>query len=142
MSREELEAELRSLERQLRDCNNGLQNAESEQKDLISAIEKIHKKTTEVENGLQDTMRNIDQRLSNVNPRSKFRARYREQAQKLLFSSNSSSALDELRASERQANNKCLEYDDIIADYRSKISRLKNRIEEIKRTLSQMGEES
>ena len=101
MSREELEAELRALERQLRECFNGLENAESEQNDLISAIEKIHQKTNEVENGLQETMRNIDDRLSKVNPNSKFRVRYREQAQKLLMNSSSSSALDELKSSER-----------------------------------------
>ena len=131
----EIEAEISRLQKQLKDYKSKKKNAENEMDELEDIIAKIRAKAREIEEGLQETVNNIEKKLKRINQNSKFRSRYLGKAKNMLLNSDSSTALQGTRDAERKATNKYWALDDKISGYRTKISSLESQINALKQQL-------
>ena len=128
----EIEAEVLELEKQLNRYIQLKRDAEKDMCDLEVVIDGIRRKASEIEAGLQETVGRIKTKLSKINNKSKFSVRYMENAQRILFSSHSSSALQRVRKSEENARSRYMELDDEIDRYTLKIASLQRQITMLK----------
>lgn len=140
MQRAELEAEISRLERKLRNCQSKRDASVRELRELELVADKIRQKSAEIENGLQETIGNIESRLARVNSRSRFPIRYRAHARELLLNAKSSQALADTREAELAAKRRCLQLDDDIAGFNAAISSTSAQLEELRRKLSEGGD--
>jgi len=131
----EIEAEISRLQKQLKDYKSKKKKAENEMDELEDIIAKIRAKASEIEEGLQETINNIEKKLKRINQNSKFRSRYLAKAKNMLLNSDSSTALQGTRDAERKATNKYWALDDKISGYRTKISSLESQINALKQQL-------
>lgn len=131
----EIEVEISRLQKQLKDYKSKKKQAENEMKELEDIIAKIKAKAREIEEGLQETVKNIEKKLERINKRSRFRTRYLSNAKNMLLNSDSSTALQGTRDAERKATNKYWSLDDQISGYKTKIFTLENKINELKQQL-------
>lgn len=131
----EIEAEISRLQKQLEDYKSKKKKAENEMDEFEDIIAKIRTKVREIEEGLQETVNNIEKKLKRINQNSKFRIRYLAKAKNMLLNSDSSTALQGTRDAERKATNKYWALDDKISGYRTKISSLENQINALKQQL-------
>lgn len=131
----EIEAEISRLQKQLKDYKSKKKKAENEMDELEDIIAKIRAKAREIEEGLQETVNNIEKKLKRINQNSKFRSRYLGKAKNMLLNSDSSTALQGTRDAERKATNKYWALDDKISGYRTKISSLESQINALKQQL-------
>lgn len=131
----EIEAEISRLQKQLKDYKSKKKKAENEMDELEDIIAKIRAKAREIEEGLQETVNNIEKKLKRINQNSKFRSRYLGKAKNMLLNSDSSTALQGTRDAERKATNKYWALDDKISGYRTKISSLESQINALKQQI-------
>lgn len=131
----EIEAEISRLQKQLKYYKSKKKKAENEMDELEDIIAKIRAKAREIEEGLQETVNNIEKKLKRINQKSKFRSRYLGKAKNMFLNSDSSTALQGTRDAERKATNKYWALDDKISGYRTKISSLENQINALKQQL-------
>lgn len=135
MFRNEIEAQISELRKQLIEYKSKKKKAENEQDDLEEVIGRIKMKEREIEDGLQETVNNIEKKLKNINQKSRFKTRYLENAKNMLFNSDSSTALQGTRDAERKAMYKYYVLDDKISEYRRKIFTLESKINELAQQL-------
>ena len=131
----EIEAEISRLQKQLKDYKSKKKKAENEMDELEDIIAKIRAKAREIEEGLQETINNIEKKLKRINQKSKFRSRYLGKAKNMLLNSDSSNALQGTRGAEKKATDKYWALDDKISGYRTKISSLEGQINALKQQL-------
>ena len=132
----EIEAEISRLQKQLKDYKAKKKKAANEMDELEDIIAKIRAKACEIEEGLQETVNNIEKKLKRINQKSRFRTRYLSKAKNMLLNSDSSTALQGTRDAERKATNKYWTLDDHISEYQAKISSLESQINELKQKLN------
>lgn len=132
----EIEAEISRLQKQLKDYKAKKKKAANEMDELEVIIAKIRAKACEIEEGLQETVNNIEKKLKRINQKSRFRTRYLSKAKNMLLNSDSSTALQGTRDAERKATNKYWTLDDNISEYQAKISSLESQINELKQKLN------
>lgn len=132
----EIEAEISRLQKQLKDYKAKKKKAANEMDELEDIIAKIRAKACEIEEGLQETVNNIEKKLKRINQKSRFRTRYLSKAKNMLLNSDSSTALQGTRDAERKATNKYWTLDDNISEYQAKISSLESQINELKQKLN------
>ena len=106
---------------------------------LLNNRRKIEKKKSEVEEGVNDTLRTIDQRLSAVNPRSKFKVQFRDGAISILNGGSYSSAVSELSDLIKLAKNKYSSKETEITVYKKQIVSIEQEIDTVKQQLVQLG---
>lgn len=138
LNQNEIELEISRLQKQLKDYKAKKKKAENDMDELEDIIAKIRIKKREIEDGLQETVNNIEKKLNRINPKSRFRTRYLSKAKSIISNSNSSTALQSTRDAERKAINKYQNLDDQISGYRSKISSLENRLYALNQQLTAM----
>lgn len=126
------EIEINKLQKQLKEYKAKKKKAEKEMSELEDVIAKIRAKSHEIEEGLQETINNIERRLNRINQKSRFRARYLANARNIVLNSDSSMALQGTRDAERKAIKKYWALDDKISEYQSKIFALENQINRLK----------
>lgn len=131
----EIEAEISRLQKQLKDYKSKKKKAENEMDELEDIIAKIRAKAREIEEGLQETINNIEKKLKRINQKSKFRSRYLGKAKNMLLNSDSSTALQGTRDAEKKATDKYWALDDKVSGYRTKISSLEGQINALKQQL-------
>lgn len=132
MTRVEIEAEILRLKAELTDYKVKKKFADSELNKMEDVLGKIRKKEREIEEGLYESLRKIEQKLERVNPKSKFRVNYLKDAKSHLFGSKSSAALQETRDAQSRVKKKIFAQEDKIEGYKAKIKKLEARIEELK----------
>lgn len=131
----EIEAEISRLQKQLKDYKSKKKKTENEMDELEDIIAKIRAKAREIEEGLQETINNIEKKLKRINQKSKFRSRYLDKAKNMLLNSDSSTALQGTRDAEKKATDKYWALDDKVSGYRTKISSLEGQINALKQQL-------
>lgn len=131
----EIETEISNLQKQLKDYKSKKKKAENEMDELEDIIAKIRTKAHEIEEGLQETVYNIEKKLKHINQKSKFKSRYLEKAKNMFLNSDSSTALQGTRDAEKKATDKYWALDDKISEYRMKISSLESQINALKQQL-------
>lgn len=136
MLNSEIEAEINRLQKQLKDYKSKKKKAENEQDELEDIIGKIRAKACEIEDGLQETVNNIEKKLKRINQKSRFKTRYLGNAKNMLLNSDSSTALRGTRDAERKATNKYYALDDKISGYRTKISSIESQINALRQQLN------
>ena len=139
MVKEELESKLRNLQKNLNEVKTKRTSAEHDLEQLEDVIRKIEKKKSEVEEGVNDTLRTIDQRLSAVNPRSKFKVQFRDGAISILNGGSYSSAVSELSDLIKLAKNKYSSKETEITVYKKQIVSIAQEIDTVKQQLVQLG---
>ena len=135
MFNNEIEAEISRLQKLLKDYKSKKKNAEKEQDELEDVIGKIRAKAREIEDGLQETVNNIEKKLKRINQKSRFKTRYLGNAKNMLLNSDSSTALQGTRDAERKATDKYYALDDKISGYRTKIVTLESQINALRQQL-------
>lgn len=135
MTQIEIESELARLNRQLNSYKSKKQKTENEMREIEYIIEKIRIKTHEIEDGLQETLNNIEKKLKLINQRSRFRIRHLDNAKSILLNSTSSNALQSMRDSEKKATDKYWTLDNKLSGYCVKISELESEINVLKQQL-------
>ena len=135
MLKSEIQEQINRVRREIGNYERSRDKAKSEQKELIAVIDKIGKKASEIEDGLQQTLSTIDTKLSRVNQRSRFPELYRAAAKERIMNSKSSNALSETKAAIQSGQKKCSEYDETIKHYSSLIRQKEYELERLKRML-------
>lgn len=135
LSQAEIEAEIIKLQKQLNDCKLKQKKAKMEMDELEDIIAKLRSKAREIEQGLQETINNIERKLQHINEKSKFKSRYLNSAKSIILNSNSSIALQSTREAEKKAVAKYWDLDDTISEYQTEILMLENQISAFKQQL-------
>lgn len=136
MTKDEIRAEIRRLNKLLEGYEKSRKNAEDKQEELFNAIDKISAKSREISDGLEKTMGNIETRLGKVNGNSRFPAMYRAAARAALFNQKSSDAVSSCGSALKAAGEKSAELDKEIEEFSGKISRTENEIASLKAKLN------
>lgn len=139
MLKTEIQEEINKLQKQLKNYQTKKEQAENEQKELDDIIINIRRKSQEIEEGLQETLKNIQRKIDKINRRSKFKVTYLENAKQFLQNTDALSALECTHEAERKAKIKFLDLDDLINDYSKKIIKIEKEISALKHQLNQMG---
>ena len=139
MLQSEMQETINRLNNQLDLLRQNKTKAKIEQDELVRIIDKIDLKAREIENGLFETLSNIDQKLTHVNPKSQFPTRYKAAVQTKILNSKSSNALETTRQAVRDAKTKYYDLDDTIAQINSQISQVENEIARLQNMINEGG---
>lgn len=135
MLNNEIEHEITRLQGQIENFVDEREKAEKNMYELGEIIGKIKAKTKEIEDGLQETARNIEKKIECINGKSLFKARYFENAKKTFLNSYSSAAIQEMTEMERKATQEYYDLEDKISGYQNNINRLESELNALKQQL-------
>lgn len=127
--------EINRLERKLRDVKGKRKNTKDAQDNLEEFVIKLDKQAKEIDRSLNGTIKNIESRLVNINPKSRFKDNYLAVAKTKIFNADTNNVLQEVRDAIRKTKGKILSLDDDISVYDGKISELENEIRLLRQKL-------
>lgn len=127
--------EIKRLERKLKDVKVKRRNTKDAQDNLEEFVIKLDKQAKEIDRSLNGTIKNIESRLVNINPKSRFKDNYLAVAKTKIFNADTNNVLQEVRDAIRKTKGKILSLDDDISVYDGKISELENEIRLLRQKL-------
>lgn len=140
MLKQEILIELHHLEKRLIEVQYYYNKDCKQIKEWEDALATLKKKDEEIKQGLERTMRKIDSKLKNVNKKSRFRIRYRDEAYKRVYGPSSKRALQMLADDIKTGNIKIEELENNVARYKREINDLERRIREKRMQLQNIGD--
>lgn len=136
MTQIEISKEIIRLQKQLNNYKAKLKNAKSEQKQVDDLVNQLRRKKREMEDGLQETVNTVKRKIERIKSKNHFGSAYLNEVEKILYSSNSSSALESIKESERKAIQKFNSLDTDIENYKKKISLIEQEIFSLKQRIN------
>lgn len=140
MLKQEILIELHHLEKRLIEVQHYYNKDSKQIKEWEDALATLKKKDEEIKQGLERTMRKIDSKLKNVNKKSRFRVKYRDEAKKRVYGPSSKRALQMIADDIKTGNKRIEELENNVARYKREINDLEQRIREKRMQLQNTGD--
>lgn len=129
--------ELAELKRQLSDYEQQRKDKNVQIESMEDTLERLQKKSSEIEDGLQETINTISRRLDQIPGRNKFRVIYLEQAKSKVMNPQSAKALEHTREAQRQVKSKLSQLEEEVKTLNSKIRTTEDQIWQLSQQLNQ-----
>ncbi len=111
MAKEELEHQIRQLQRNIEKHNASIRSNNCKIEELEDIMTRLVKKADEMESSLENTLKLINNRLSEISNCEKFKTNYCERVKNILYNSSTNSAITETRQAITKIRKECYKID-------------------------------